>query len=113
MTHSMSMPKNRTAIYVPSKSATKGDLPHETFVEKTAIFLSRLFGGATASPVTGYWMSGNGELVKEQTTIVYAFGNPDDIEENYDELLDFCAGLKDSMGQESIMCEFDTNVVFV
>lgn len=103
------------AIYVPSKSSNT-DIPeeaHGTWVDKTARFMSEIFGGATAEKAIGYWISKGGELIKEVTTIVYSYSDEEKIDRSFDDLFRFCEDMKDEMSQESVMMKLDNRVVFV
>lgn len=62
--------KSKITVYVPATVSVDQEIDNAAYVERVARTLSACFGGATASPVRGYWVSDSGELVKESTTMV-------------------------------------------
>ena len=60
--------KSKITVYVPATVSVDQEIDNAAYVERVARTLSACFGGATASPVRGYWVSDSGELVKESTT---------------------------------------------
>ena len=62
------------------------EIDNAAYVERVARTLSACFGGATASPVRGYWVSDSGELVKESTTMVFAYCSSADAEKYIDDV---------------------------
>lgn len=63
------------AIFIPSTKDVDKQLPTTEYrkeINQAIVFLSKEFGGATAIPATGGWLSGNA-LVTEDVTIVVSF----------------------------------------
>lgn len=65
--------KSKITVYVPATVDVNKEIDNSAQVERVARLLSECFGGATASPVRGYWVAENGALVAEKTTMVFAF----------------------------------------
>ena len=55
----------KISIYVPSTIDIDSPVDNSAQVEKTAIFLSDLFGGCTACDVSGYWITQEKKLVNK------------------------------------------------
>lgn len=49
--------RHRVAIYVPGTNGVNTAADNAHYVKMAAATLSNLFGGATATPAIGYWMS--------------------------------------------------------
>lgn len=65
--------------------------------------LSRLFGGATATDGHGAWLNSNGQLVKEDVTIVQSFADDDAARQNWPQVRMLAAWLKETLRQESVL----------
>ena len=64
--------RHRVAVYVPGTNGVNTAADNARYVQMAAATLSNLFGGATATPAIGYWMSDAAVLVEEKTPLVYA-----------------------------------------
>jgi hypothetical protein len=82
-------------------------------VDQTASFLASCFGGATSSPAIGYWLSASHGLVRENTTIVFAYAEQSALEKHVDSLVQYCENLKQEMTQESIALEINGEMYFI
>src|SRR5947207_1798094 len=69
----------RLTLYLPNKDRDGLELPdHTGWVAQARELLSRIGGGATAlPPADGTWVNETGNLLWEQTKIVYCYINPD------------------------------------
>ena len=65
--------RHKITVYVPATVDVDKAVDNTAQVDAAAALLSGLFGGATSSPAVGYWLTSSGQLVKESTTIVFAF----------------------------------------
>jgi hypothetical protein len=66
--------KNRIAVYCPTCNGDGKAIPNaQLLVTEILAQLSRLFGGATATPSQGAWINDDGKLILENVTIVYSF----------------------------------------
>ena len=64
---------HRVAAYIPATIDVNVEIDNTAYVDHMAAIMSECFGGATSSPANGYWMSNSVGLVKEKTTIVFAY----------------------------------------
>ena len=64
---------HKVTVYVPGTvgAASAGDTSE--WIARAASLLSSRFGGATSSPAVGYWLSDVHGLIRENTTIVFAY----------------------------------------
>ena len=104
--------QHKAEVYVQSTVDVDHNADNAQFVEAVARTLSRLFGGASAQKVTGYWLASNGQVVIEAPTIVYAYMATMALE-NMDKLYDLAEGLKRDMRQESILVTVDGTAYLV
>lgn len=78
-----------------------------------ASLLSSRFGGATSSPAVGYWLSDVHGLIRENTTIVFAYAAEQALESGVDAVVDFCAEMRDALDQEAVALEIDGEMYFI
>lgn len=105
---------HRVTVYVPSTRNVDQQLTldeAEELVQRTAKFLSKLFGGATAQPAVGFWVDGE-NLVRENVTLVYAYTRRLS-KGTRKSVLDYCESLKVEYGQQAVAVEFDGKLRFV
>lgn len=105
--------KKRISIYVPSTVNVNENIDNKIYVEKTACFLSDLFGGSTSVNASGNWVSGDIGLVSENVTIVYSYCSKSDFDQYENDIILFVKKLCSEMKQECISCEIDNNLYFV
>lgn len=105
--------KSKITVYVPATVSVNQEIDNAAYVERVARTLSACFGGATASPVRGYWVSDSGELVKESTTMIFAYCSTADAEKYIDDVVSLCYELKREMGQEAIALEYNGEMYFI
>lgn len=86
--------KSKITVYVPATVDVNKEIDNSAQVERVARLLSECFGGATASPVRGYWVAENGALVAEKTTMVFAFCDTAAAEKYIDDVVTLCNELK-------------------
>jgi hypothetical protein len=104
---------SKITVYVPSTMNINEQIDNTKQVEKTALLLSNLFGGATACPVLGYWNSPTEGLVKEHTTMVYVYCSDKDLQEHAEKVVDYCLELKKEMKQDAIAVEINGEMGFI
>lgn len=97
----------KIVLYVPATTNTNQAADNSAQVDNAAALLSNLFGGSTIQESAGCWMSDSAGLVKEATTLVYAFCDEKSMSAGLAAVLDFAADLKLGMNQESIAVEID------
>lgn len=105
--------RHKVTIYVPATVDVDKAVDNTAQVDAAAALLSGLFGGATSSPAVGYWLTGSGQLVRENTTIVFAFAAEEALEDGIDKVVEFCDNLKAEMAQEAIALEVDGSMYFI
>lgn len=103
----------KVAIYVPSTVDVNKEIDNAEYVKSVIRELSIMFGGATATPSVGGWVSAIGETVIENVSIVYSFCTSEQLVENIDAVLGICEKLKIDMSQEAITLEINGQVKFV
>ena len=104
---------SKVIIYVPATVHADKPVSNEKEVKATAELLAKLFGGATSSSAIGYWMSQTAGLIREKTTIVFAYCQQADLEAHIEEVVAYCETLKTAMSQESIALEVNGTMYFV
>lgn len=105
--------RHRVAIYVPGTNGVNTAADNARYVQMAAATLSNLFGGATATPAVGYWLSDAAGLVEEKTTVVYAYAAGADLERGLDSVIDFCADMRADLQQEAVSLEIDGALYFI
>lgn len=104
---------SKLTIYVPSTVNTNHTTNNAKQVKDTASLLSALFGGATSTQALGYWMSPTAGLVKEKTTMVFAYCKEADLEQKLDQVISHCETMKAEMSQEAIALELNGTMYFL
>ncbi|MGE4353539.1 MAG: hypothetical protein AB7D36_05595 [Oscillospiraceae bacterium] len=103
----------KITVYVPGTTgaATEGDT--SAYVDSTAALLSELFGGATSTPAAGYWMSKTFGLIRERTTIVFAYADSAKLDAGIDDVVVHCEAMRDAFGQEAVALEVNGEMYFI
>ena len=104
---------HKVAVYVPATININETIDNTKQVEEAATLLSNLFGGATSSPVNGYWVSDTAGLVKEKTVMVFAFADETSLKNGIDEVIDFAEKIKLEMNQDAVALEIDNEMFFI
>ena len=105
--------RHKITVYVPATVDVDKAVDNSAQVDAAAALLSGLFGGATSSPAVGYWLTSSGQLVKENTTVVFAFADEKALEDGADKVVGFCRNLKEERRQEAIALEIDGAMYFI
>ena len=103
----------KVTVYVPGTVDVDKQIDNSAQVERVAAMLSTCFGGATASPVRGYYVADDGRLVAERTTMVFAFCTTEDADRHMDAVVELCAALREEMRQECIALEYNGGMYFI
>ena len=103
----------KISIYIPSTLDIDKPVDNAEQVEKTACFLSDLFGGCTSFDASGYWIDSNKKWIKENPVVVYAYTTEDKAQEAETKIIDFVQQLKQEMSQECISVEYCNRLYFV
>lgn len=104
---------SKVAIYVPSTINVNDECNNTQYVKSTIKQLSTWFGGATATPAIGGWVSAAGEVVVENVSIVYSFCTTEKLQEYAADIIDLCKTIKHEMRQEAVTLEINGQVKFV
>ena len=100
-------------VYVPSTIGVKQAFDSIEWVDKALALLSKEFGGATASSAMGAWVSNQGELVKENVSVVFAYARQEQLEQSIDRVYDFCLEMKTALTQEAIALEVNGDMYLI
>ena len=104
---------SRLTVYVPATNNANEIIDNKPYVDTCAALLSDCFGGATSSPALGYWLSASKGLIRENTTIVFAYASEADLQTKLDRVIDYCERLKTELSQESIALELNGEMYFI
>jgi hypothetical protein len=104
---------SKITVYIPSTTDINKQIDNTMYVYQCASLLSNYFGGATSTQASGYWVSPSAGLVKENTTMVFAYASENDIQTKIDEVVDYCEGLKAELSQDAIALEINGEMYFV
>lgn len=105
--------RHRVAIYVPGTNGVNTAADNSEYVRRAAALLSDAFGGATATPARGFWMSDSAGLVEERVTIVYAYAGNEALEDKLGAVIEFCEGMRTELHQEAVSLEIDGALYFI
>lgn len=103
----------KVAIYVPGTNGVDTAADTSFMVDRVAAALSAMFGGASASAVSGYWLSDSVGLVKENTTVVYAFAVPADLADHLGDVVQLAQDIKRELNQEAVSLEIDGSLYLI
>lgn len=106
MQQAVTLPQ-RVALYVPGTQGPATATDNAAQVERVARAFCGWFGGATAQPSAGYWISDNAGLVREAVTIVYAACTAAQLRERLPDVLNLAQQIKAEMQQEAISAEIN------
>lgn len=104
---------SRLTIYVPSTTDINKPIDNKKHVDEAASLLSEFFGGATSTEASGYWLSPTAGLVRERSTMVFAYCHEADLEAHIDEVIDYCDTLKQALTQDAIALEVNGKMYFI
>lgn len=104
---------HRVSVYVPGTVDTDKAADNRQQVERVAAEFSRMFGGATATTATGYWMSDTAGLVAETTTIVYAACTAEQLEKHLAAVVELARQIKREMRQEAVTVTIDQKMYII
>jgi len=104
---------NKVTVYIPSTTDINKPIDNTQYINECASLLSKCFGGATSTPALGYWLSPATGLVKESTTMVFAYALDKDLQNNIDQVIDYCEQLKDVLKQDAIALEINGEMYFI
>ena len=104
---------SKITVYVPATININEQTDNTKHVDSMASLFSECFGGSTSSAALGYWTSPSAGLVKEKTTIVFAYCTESDLQNNVEKVIDACQTLKDELKQDAIALEINGEMYFI
>ena len=104
---------SKITVYIPSTMDINQKADTKKYVDDCAILLSESFGGATSCEALGYWSSPSAGLVKERSTMVFAYCSDADLQAKIESVLDFCEKMKAELNQDAIALEINGEMYFV
>ena len=104
---------SKVTVYIPSTKNINETINNTEHINNCASLLSECFGGATSTPALGYWMSNTVGLVKESTTMVFAYASDTDLQTNIEKVITFCENLKTELSQDAIALEINGEMYFI
>ncbi|MCY7387178.1 MAG: hypothetical protein LH481_03805 [Burkholderiales bacterium] len=101
--------EQRFAIYIPSQNKNGKPVAQNKWIDKTLRLLSAIGGGATAMPpIRGAWLNReSGNLVIEESVLVYTAIDPEAFAERLTELVDLVREIGRKTGQGQMAIEFN------
>ena len=112
MQQAVTLPQ-RVALYVPGTQGPATATDNAAQVERVAREFCGWFGGATAQPSAGYWLSDTAGLVREAVTIVFAACTADQLREHLPDVLTLAQQIKAEMQQEAVSVELNGNLYII
>lgn len=70
-------------------------------------------GGATSTDAAGYWLSNSAGLVREKSTMIFAYCSEADLEKHIDHVVEYCEKLKAELKQDAIALELNGKMYFI
>lgn len=104
---------SKITVYIPSTMDINQTIDTKKYIEKCAVLLSESFGGATSCEALGYWTSPSAGLVKEKSTMIFAYCNDKDLQNNIEKVIDFCEAMKTELKQDAIALEINGEMYFI
>jgi len=104
---------SKVIVYIPSTTDINTEIDSSSYVNDCATLLSDCFGGATSTQALGYWHSVTAGLVKEKTTMVFAYASESDLNEKIEVVIDYCEKIKKELSQDAIALEINGEMYFI
>ena len=104
---------SKVTVYVPSTMDINISVDTSSWVDAAATLLSNCFGGATSCEALGYWTSPKAGLVKERSTMVFAYCSDADLQKHAETVIDFCEAMKAELKQDAIALEINGEMYFI
>lgn len=99
----------RLTLFIPNKDKFGRKLKnHKEWVDEARQLLSGIGGGATAfPPADGTWVNEKGEVIWEQTIMVFCYISPDPFAAQIKNLREFVHRFGSETNQGEVVVEFD------
>ena len=103
---------SKITLYIPATIHDK-EIDNSLYVDAAAALFSECFGGSTSTPALGYWLSNTAGLIKERTTLIFAYCNDNDLQKQIERIVTHCETLKAALEQEAIALEINGEMYFI
>lgn len=104
---------SKITVYIPSTCDINKKANTKKYIDACAVLLSESFGGATSCEALGYWVSASAGLVKEKSTMIFAYCTDTDLQNNIEKVIDFCEAMKKELNQDAIALEINGEMYFI
>lgn len=104
---------SKITVYIPSTCDINQVADTKKYIDACAVLLSESFGGATSCEALGYWVSPSAGLVKERSTMVFAYCSDKDLQDKIENVIDFCEAMKEELKQDAIALEINGTMYFI
>ena len=104
---------SKITVYIPSTCDINQTANTKKYVDACAVLLSENFGGATSCEALGYWTSPTAGLVKERSTMVFAYCTDADLQNKIESVIDFCETVKTELNQDAVALEINGEMYFI
>lgn len=103
---------SKVTAYIPATIHDK-EIDNTEYVNTMATTFSELFGGATSTQALGYWKSQEAGLIKEHTTLVFAYCTTEQLESGIDKVIEEMEIIKTVLQQEAMALEINGELYFI
>ena len=109
------MLNHRIAVIIPSTVDANVAAPQLSaeWIRKAKELFAKTFGGFTATPATGGWMSHDHGLIEENVVVVHSMTDDKGLLAGRGIVREFAVTLAAAMGQECVSVEIDNSLEFV
>lgn len=104
---------SKITVYVPSTCDISKEADTQKYIDSCAVLLSDSFGGATSCEAVGYWNSPSAGLVREKSTMIFAYCSDEDLKKHIDDVINFCLNMKKELSQDAIALELNGEMYFI
>jgi hypothetical protein len=104
---------SKITIYIPSTCDINKPVNTQEWADAAATLFSNCFGGATSCNALGYWTSPSAGLVKEHSTMIFAYCSDTDLNAKIETVLDFAEAMKKDLSQDAIALEINGEMYFI
>lgn len=104
---------SKITAYIPSTCDINQQADTQKYIDECATLFSESFGGATSCEALGYWTSPSAGLVKEKSTMIFAYCSDKDLQDNIEKVIDFCETIKAELKQDAVALEINGEMYFI
>ena len=100
-------------VYIPTTINVDQPIDTTEYVNRAALLLAELFGGANSESIMGYYKTNEGKLVVERNIRVCASCDSESLDKNLDKVIELCQAIKSELKQESVAIEVNNEMFFI